>query len=56
MMIDWSADHISFVIVAYVIVALVLFAIVAATWLRASALKKVLAEMKLSDPGQREII
>jgi hypothetical protein len=53
-MIDWSANHISFVIVAYAIVGLVLLAVVAATLLRASRLKKVLGQMKLADPGQQD--
>lgn len=53
-MINWTADHVSFVIVAYAIVGLVLLAVVATTLQRASTLKKTLAEMKLSDTGQQD--
>ncbi len=55
-MINWSADHISFVIVAYAIVALVLLVSVATTLRRASTLKQALADMKLTDPGQKDSI
>jgi heme exporter protein CcmD len=55
-MIDWSADHISFVIVAYAIVALVLLVSVITTLRRATTLKQTLAEMKLSDPGQQDTV
>lgn len=53
-MIDWNADHVSFVLVAYGIVTLLLAAIVVATLRRAVTLKKILAGMNLSDPGQRD--
>jgi ABC-type thiamin/hydroxymethylpyrimidine transport system permease subunit len=53
-MIDWTADHVGFVLVAYAIVAALLAAIVVATLRRAGTLKKSLAAMKLSDPGQSE--
>jgi heme exporter protein CcmD len=53
-MIDWNADHIDFVIVAYAIVFAVLAVVVVATLLRASALKKTLADMKLPDSGQKD--
>jgi heme exporter protein CcmD len=48
-MIDWSASHISFVIAAYAIVVVVLAVVVGATLRRAAALKKTLADLKLSD-------
>ena len=51
-MVNWSADHISFVIVAYAIVVLVLGTVVAATLLRASALKKTLRDLNMPDSGQ----
>ncbi len=54
-MIDWNDHNINFVIVAYAIVVLVLLALVAATLLRAAALKKTLAGMKLSDPGSKDV-
>jgi heme exporter protein CcmD len=53
-MIDWHAHNINFVIVAYAIVVVVLLALVAATLMRAAALKKTLAEMKLPDPGHKD--
>ena len=53
-MIDWSASHINFVIAAYAIVFLVLAVIVVTTFMRAAALKKNLADMKLPDTGQKD--
>lgn len=53
-MIDWNADHISFVIVAYAIVFIVLAFIVAATLLRGASLRKTLTDMKLPDTGQKD--
>lgn len=55
-MIDWNADHISFVIVAYAIVFLVLAAVVGSTLMCASALKKTLRNMKLADAGQKDTV
>jgi heme exporter protein CcmD len=54
MIIDWAADHISFVIAAYAIVAAVLGVTVAWILWRASALKKTLADMNLPDTGQKD--
>ena len=53
-MIDLNADYLGFVLAAYGIAAVVLLAVVATTLMRARALKRTLAAMKLSDPGQKE--
>ena len=53
-MIDWTADHISFVIVAYAIVFAVLALVVARTLMRASSLRKTLKAMNLPDTGERD--
>ena len=53
-MLDWNADHVSFVIAAYAIVFVVLAVVVGATLMRASALKKTLRNMKLADTGQKD--
>jgi heme exporter protein CcmD len=51
---DWSSEHAGFVIAAYAIVAVVLIGLVMQGLSRARTLKKTLADMKLSDPGQTD--
>jgi heme exporter protein CcmD len=51
---DWSADHVGFVFAAYAIVGLVLMGLLLNTVLKARRLKRVLKDLKLSEPGQSE--
>ena len=51
---DWTADHVGFVFAAYAIVTFVLVSVLVHTLWRAKALKKTLADMNLSDPGQKD--
>lgn len=51
---DWTADHVSYVVAAYAIVALVLVAVLLRTVLKARSLKAALRAMKLPDPGQKD--
>jgi heme exporter protein CcmD len=53
-MIDWTADHIAFVITAYAIVFAVLAAVLVATLMRASSLRKTLKAMNLPDTGEKD--
>jgi heme exporter protein CcmD len=52
-MIDFSADHIGFVLASYGIVALVLIGLVVAVLNRSRDLKRQLAELNLPEPGAR---
>ena len=54
-MIDFNADHISYVLAAYGITALVLLTLVAMNLRQANSLKRQLKAMKLSDPGQKDV-
>jgi heme exporter protein CcmD len=51
---DWNADYAGFVFAAYGIVNLVLLVLLIYTLWRAKILKAKLADMKLSDPGQKD--
>lgn len=53
-MIDFSADHVSYVLAAYAIVALVLAGVLVRTVLKAKSLKAALHEMNVADTGQRD--
>lgn len=53
-MIDFASDYIGYVLSAYGIAALVLLGVVVSTLAKARSLKRTLADMKLSDPGQSE--
>jgi heme exporter protein CcmD len=53
-MIDWSADHINFVIAAYAITAAVLILAVVAVVQRSRTLKAQLLQMNLTDTGQKD--
>lgn len=51
---DWSADHVGFVFAAYAIVGVVLIGLLLSTVLKARRLKRVLKDLKLSEPEQSE--
>lgn len=51
---DWSADHVGYVVAAYVFVAIVLVGIVLRTFMKAKSLKSALQDMNLPDTGQRD--
>ena len=54
-MLDLTSDYIVYVLTAYGIAAVVLLGLVINTLRRARSLKRQLQEMKLSDPGQKEV-
>jgi heme exporter protein CcmD len=54
-MMDWSAEHIGFVVAAYAITGVVLGGVLVATLKRAKLLKAQLVVLKLSDPGQKDL-
>lgn len=51
---DWTADHVSYVVVAYAVVACVLAGVVARTLWKATSLKAALRDMNLADTGQKD--
>jgi phosphatidylglycerophosphatase A len=53
-MMDWTADHVGFVVAAYLVVALLLLGVLLRGLWRARILKRTLASMKLADPGETE--
>jgi heme exporter protein CcmD len=48
---DWSADHVDFVIAAYAIVAVVLVGLLLQILFNAKRLKQQLKHLKLGEPG-----
>ncbi len=48
---DWSADHVGFVIAAYAISGAVLLGLLLNTLFKARRLKQQLKDLKLSEPG-----
>jgi heme exporter protein D len=54
MMINWTADHVEYVLAAYGVAGFVLAALVVRTLRQSAVLKKTLSEMKLTDPGQKD--
>jgi hypothetical protein len=54
MMIDWTAEHVGFVLGAYTCVAVVLGGIAIRTLLHSRALKQDLAALKIADVGKKE--
>jgi heme exporter protein CcmD len=51
---DWTADHVGYVVAAYAIVVLVLAGVLVRTLLKAKSLKAALREMNLPDTGQKD--
>jgi heme exporter protein CcmD len=51
---DWTADHVGYVVAAYAIVALVLAGVLVRTLMKAKSLKAALREMNLPDTGQKD--
>jgi heme exporter protein CcmD len=51
---DWSADHVGYVMAAYAIVALVLAGVLLRTLLKAKSLKAALRDLNLADTGEKD--
>lgn len=51
---DWTADHVSYVVAAYAIVAFVLAVVLVHTLMKAKSLKAALRKMNLADTGQKD--
>ncbi len=51
---DWSAEHVGYVVAAYAIVALVLAGVLLRTLLKAKSLKAALRDLNLTDTGQKD--
>jgi heme exporter protein CcmD len=54
-MLDFTSDYIAFVLTAYGLAAVVLLGLVVNTLQQARRLKRQLADMNLTDPGQKEV-
>ena len=54
-MLDLTSDYIAYVLTAYGLAAVVLMGLVVHTLQQARGLKRQLLEMRLSDPGQKEV-
>lgn len=52
---DWAGDHVEYVVAAYAVVAVVMIGLLVHTLWRAKKLKQTLANMRLSDPGQKDV-